>query len=344
MFFLKFPVFAALFVLLAAGCSSSRPGIVYAPAQVDQEVLEERAAQLIQVIAPAEIRGIVVRINELQECHFTQPDLFPEHLKKLGFNRIYLYLEEPSLLNVDGLSNVLEATARAGMPVDVILPESSYFLRRSGGWLQRKLLPTGMTLAQVREKLIALQTKTFRFAGVTVIAQPHLYTKENIFRPEGLLYTWDENTFGEGMDNDMLMKISLEKLTDFADKIENVPLSIGIPDFYEELVMDGQISCGSVTDFGKIAQKVIVFNSANKPSELLPAVQNELNNAAPGSVLVMVPLAGHTSVRTGSLRLRNWDDYTRSLNYAITEWKKSPAFGGIVLGPLSQIETLRQEK
>ena len=61
-------------------------------------------------------------------------------------------------------------------------------------------------------------------------------------------------------------------------------------------------------------------------------------------LLVSVTLAEHTSVTTGALRRRNWTDFTRSLGHAISDWKQSPAFDGIVLGPFSQIETLYQEK
>jgi len=346
MFFLKIPVFAAILALFAAGCSSSGTGtgVVCAPPDVDSATMARRTAELAKTIAPCKVRGLELRPEDLRQNHLDTPEAFLGFVRKMGFNRIYLMLDSPEALEVDGLDDLFKAAAASGIPVVAVLPESAYVLGHQGYWFQRFFHSAGTTLEQMLKKLRNFETREFHFAGVVVLAQPHLFTALNRDRPKELIYAWSDKTFGPGLDNDMLMKLTLEKLANFRQELAPTPLTVEIPDFYEELVMNGQLSHGSVADFKKNASQVIILDAGNKPSEVLEAVRNELKNAPPDSLLVAIPLAEHTSVTSGALRRRNWPDYIRSLGYAVTRWKDAPAFGGVVLGPLFQIETLLQEK
>ena len=346
MFFSKFSVSAALLVLFAAGCSSSGTGtgIVYAPPRADAAVMERRTAELARTIAPCAVRGLEFRPGELCARYLETPETFPAEVRALGFNRLYLLLETPEALKADRLKNVLEACHAAGLPVEAVLPESRYVLGHRGNVFQRMFYPAGTTLDDMRKQLRGFESGDFRFAGVTVLAQPHLFTRANGDRPKELVFAWDEKTFGPGLDNDMVMAITLGKLAAFGAELGDTPFTIGIPDFYEELVTEQKLTRGSVADFNRIAPKVMILDAGNKPTDVAAAVRSELAHAAPGALLVAVPLAEHTSVTAGALRRRNWTDYVRSLDNALAEWKNAPAFGGLVLGPLSQIETLRQEK
>ena len=105
------------------------------------------------------------------------------------------------------------------------------------------------------------------------------------------------------------------------------------------------MSCGTVEDFLKITPRIVVYNSGNKPSELLKTVENELASA-PGddSVMVAVTIAPHTAITSGALRRRDWRDLTRALNYAMEKWQDYPAFGGVAIGPFPLIELLLAEE
>ena len=197
-------------------------------------------------------------------------------------------------------------------------------------------------LAHLRE--FEADHESFRFSGVTVLAEPHLFTSANPRRPKNLVFAWSDKTFGPGLDNDRIMRATLQKLSAFGAELGSTPFTVAMPDFYEELVQEGKLSCGSVADFSAAAPKIMIRNAGNKPTEAVEVVRNELNAAKPGSLLVSITLAEHTSVTAGSLRRRNWADFIRSLDYAIGQWKQYPAFDGVVLGPFSRIETLHQEK
>lgn len=346
MFFLKFPVFAAFLILFAAGCSSSGTGtgIVYAPPRADAATMEQRKAELAKTIAPCEIRGLMFRPEELREHHLNTPEAFPDAMRALGFNRLYLLLDAPGSLEVEGLKSLLETCHADGIPVEAVLAESAYVLGHRGNVFQRMFFSAGTSLEEMGGILRKFESGSFRFSGVTVLAEPHRFTRNAASRPKELVYAWDEKTFGPGLDNDMVMKITLEKLAAFGKTLGGTPLTVVIPDFYEELVMEKKLSHGSAADFARIASKVMILNAGNKPSEVLDAVRNELANAAPGSLLVAIPIAEHTSITSGALRRRDWADYVRSIGFAVAEWKQAPSFGGIMLGPFSRIETLLQEK
>ena len=349
MFFLKIFVFALFFAVFAAGCASSSGsgnGIVHAPPLSDAPTMARRAEELAKVLEPCRVRGLAFRPETLAESHFSSPADFLSLVRQFGFNRLYVHLVSPESLELPQLDALLTEAGKEGMPVEAVLPESCYVIGRRGNRFIRPFLSGGTTLGGMLEQLREFEddAKPFRFSGVTVLAEPHLFTSANIHRPKELVYAWSEKTFGPGLDNDRIMRITLDKLSAFGATLGDTPFTVAIPDFYEELAGEGKLTCGSVADFSAIASKVMIRNAGNKPTEAVEAVSNELRAAKPGSLLVSVTLAEHTSVTSGSLRRRNWADFVRSLDYAIGQWKQSPAFDGVVLGPFSRIEMLHQEK
>ena len=174
---------------------------------------------------------------------------------------------------------------------------------------------------------------------------PHLFSGKNIQRRRGQLYRWDEKRYGAGGDNDMLVGEALE----LARRIAAIPglprLTLAVPDFLQEAAEAGKLSRGSIRDFAAISRRVAVISSANLPSGVPAAVKHELDGAPPeASVLVVVPLAGHTSLDRGRLRRRNWEDFRRSIANLMDKHASHPAFGGIIVSPLAVIEFLRREK
>ena len=58
-------------------------------------------------------------------------------------------------------------------------------------------------------------------------------------------------------------------------------------------------------------------------------------------IVVVIPLADHTTIDQGRLRRRNWFDFKRTVDNFM---KKSPnAADGVIITPLAVVEYLRQE-
>ena len=182
-----------------------------------------------------------------------------------------------------------------------------------------------------------------KLSGITIVAGAHDFTNANVERSHGQLYAWDEKRYGIGKDNDMLMRQLFTLFKEIAALPGLPPLTIAIPDFYHEKAVNGELSCGSINDFSKIG-KVMVINSGNVASELVKQNSGELLASKSNPVLIAVTLAGHTAQNSGQLRRRDWNDFCRILDYAGKNFRKYPAFDGMVVSPLAVIEFLRQEK
>ena len=63
-----------------------------------------------------------------------------------------------------------------------------------------------------------------------------------------------------------------------------------------------------------------------------------------GVAMVGVNLAGHTSVDSGSLRRRDWNDLLRAMRYMLGRFEKHPQFEGFLLAPLASLEFVRMER
>ena len=220
MFFLKIFAFAVFCALFAAGCTSSGTGegIVYAPPRADAATLAKRSGELAAALAPCEVRGLAFYPENLRKLHLDSPDEFLNLAGQFGFNRFYVCLTSPDSLEHPGLPVLLEAAERAGYPVEAVLPESNYVIGRRGNWLLKLFVPGGTTLEKMLEHIreFEAESKGFRFSGITVIAEPHLFTMSNIHRPKEQVYAWSESTYGPGLDNDMMMKLTLDKLEAFS--------------------------------------------------------------------------------------------------------------------------------
>ena len=74
-------------------------------------------------------------------------------------------------------------------------------------------------------------------------------------------------------------------------------------------------------------------------------VGNELAAIPKGcGAIVGINLAEHTSVDTGALRRRDWNDLMRAMRYILNDFGKHPSFEGFLIAPFSALEFLRMER
>lgn len=346
--YFAFPAFLLL-ALLFAGCGHTPVRSTF-PASLPPHMAEsvtaaQRAEKFKSITADLKIRGIGIYPAAFAGS-FTDDEVLTS-ISQLGFNRIYCCLTSEQEFD-ERLTGFLTAAAAKGIPVELVLSQQDFYRQYRGNRLIRNFFiqyPDLLEAVQEYVEYNAELPENIRFAGLTIILTPHLFNGNNTERIRGNLYRWDEKRYGIGEDNDMLMRESLE----YAIKIAAVPgighLTIAIPDFFHEAAVEGKLSCGKITDFTAIANKVAVINSANLPSKLPGMIAGELAAAgSDGKVLAVLPLAGHISQTTGRLRRRNWDDFRRSLENLIRKSSGYESFDGVIISPLAVLEYLRQEK
>lgn len=312
---------------------------------VSAKIASERAAEFRKITAALPVRGITVFpsafIGRFENVRVIGM------IKTLGFNRIYCHLTSERELNDDFKEFIIAANS-AGLPVEVVLSQQDFYRLYRGNRLIRGAFiqyPDLKEAVQKTVKFAAELPENVKIAGITVRLTPCLFNGNNIQRSRFQLYSWSEKNYGIGGDNDMLMRQAFEIAADIA-AVAGIPqLTLAVPDFFQKIAAEGKVSCGKIADIARIAPRVAVINSANRPSQLPKNIQSALDNAPKNcKVLVVVPLAGHTSIDADRLRRRNWKDFMNSTAYLVKKAGSHPACGGVIFSPLAIIEYLRLEK
>ena len=335
--------------LLAGGCVATpvrpAPPLVTPVAAASSQLQQERAAAFKRLTAAVKVRGVGLFADALKG-EFPAEELL-DRMAQLGFNRIYCYVSSETQLD-DTLRDFIAAASGRGFMFEVVLNQRDFYRRPTGNRLIRFFRPSYPRLDEVAAKLAefnAALPADGKLAGMTVIVEPHRFTATNPDLPPDAIYYWSDATFGSGLDNAMLMQEALELLKRVAVAAPGLPFTIGVADFYHELAADGRLPLGRISDFCAISPRVLLLDSGNKPSEAAAVVENELAAIPPGGVaLVGINLAGHTSVDSGALRRRDWNDLLRGIRYILERFERHPSFDGFVIAPFSALEFMRMER
>ena len=336
---------ATICALCAFFCAGAVTGCNSTPVRPDERamlpvdpahktVIERRAAALKKVISPLKVRGAGVSLNAYRNHLAADSDIMAL-IKKLGFNRIYCYISSETELSED-LERLVVSAASAGIPVELAVRQGDFKKRYRGNALVRFFLPQFRQLPDLAEDIIEFNEdlpEKAKLAGVTVRFEPHLFTYANgAAEIPGLHYIWSDYTFGKGLDNDKLVELSIKQLQQMKKKLGALPLSVELPDFYPLWKKEGQISRGSIRDFAGVG-KVMLQCSGNVPSMLLKGAAFMKEGK---DMLAVIPVADHTSVRSGALRRRDWNDLVKSLGYFINS-SRNMNCSGVVIRPLSEV-------
>lgn len=346
---IKYIPAAASLLLLLAGCGRT-PLREYHPAALpphpaENTVTLNRSKQISAVLAPLKIRGVALFPAAIDE-RFSPQNVCTE-LKKCGFNRVYLHITSEQELN-EKLIVLITEIVNSGMQAEIVISQQDFFRRYQVNRLLRLVVCQYPSLYDVAEQIAEFNAElpeNVKLTGITVHLTPHLFNSKNSHRVYRCIYNWSDRSYGKGGDNDMLLRSAIAELTRIKTIRNLPPVTVAIPDFIHDRASEGELSAGTIADFCKITPDVAVINSANLPSQLPEKISSELKNAPKGSrILIILPLATHTSMDADRLRRRNWNDFIRALSACIEKVREYPEFNGVVVSPFSVIEYMRLEK
>lgn len=337
----------ALLIGILAGCSTAPQVPFAAPAaepvrRAAEAQIKARCARLKAVLAP-------LRVRETGFSHRAfagfRADEVCRFIAAAGFNRICLQISSASELD-EGFIAFLKAAKAEKLPVDVMLRQEDFLQSPRGQALMRRFEDPAPDIAGVIRRLDALNGSlpgdAEKISRVILAVAPHKLTG----RKTGQIFAWSGNSFGPGLDNDMLMRQTLDMLR----KLDpgSMKLVAAVPDFYHELAVQKKLTCGTVADFAAVCKKkaaVLLLSTGNKPSQIIAGSRNELISAGKKQDIQLgIELADHTSVSSGKLRRRDWNDLVRIIDYVVKEHKKYPEFCGIMLTPLPVLKYLIMEQ
>lgn len=341
-----FLTFSAL-LLIISGCSTPPRNVMPGatpPAVAESAVSTARSRQFRDLTANLKTRGIGIFPEAFAGRY--SPAEVTEKIKALGFNRAYCCITTEAALD-ENMTQLLRELGKQNIPAEIVVFQRDFYRKIHTNQLLRQLVIQYPDLKDAVKKIIKynndLPEDVTKLSGITVVAGAHDFTNANVERSHGQLYAWAENRYGIGKDNDMLMRQLFTLLNEISGLPGLPPLTIGVPDFYHEKAAKGELSCGRISDFQKIG-KVMLISSGNVATQMVSRGENELKDAGNTPLLITVSLAGHTALKEGRLRRRNWNDFCRTLDYGLKKFHRYPSFSGMVFSPLAVIEFLRQER
>lgn len=337
---------SALLLAFAGGCNTTPlrdSGRAMLPVdKAPSATVQKRAAALKKLLSPLKTKGVEL-VSSAWRSRIVPFDELLIVAKELGFERIYCHISSESELS-DDLKELLLAASEAKMPVELTLRQGDFRHRFRGNAIVRSVLPQFRQLPDVAEDIVKFNAELpphARLAGVTVRFEPHLFTLENgAAEIPGLHYHWSNETFGKGLDNDKLTELSFKQLLEMKKRLSPLPLAVELPDFYPVWKKEGKLSLGSVKDFSAIGN-VRIRCTGNVPTQLVQLSRTAFSGNK--DLTAVIPLADHTSVRSGALRRRDWNDLVRALEYFISSTRKTGC-SGVVLRPFSELSYMLLEK
>ncbi len=335
-----------LTVIAAAGCSSanSTPEIAY---RLEPQMVK-RGKMLDKAMNSQPVRGTVLGSKGL-EFYAAHAPVLIQRLKTLGINRIYVEISPEELFDngLALLTGLAEAAKADNIGCEALLMQKDYVQCNTGRVWKRKFGSREPLLDAMRKlrKLYDAMSPEERFSGVTVVSQIHLFTLAGSVLPSNAIYLWSDEAYGPGRDNDLLLRQNISLLKECRRTAGNIPFAVAIPSFYHERAVKKELTCGKVTDFLAIADKVLIMGEGSKPTEFANSFNNEFKAAAKYSkrVIMGVNLAAHTAGSKDAIRKRDWQDFVNIVGFLTRHGENYPAFGGMVFIPWNSLESLYEE-
>ena len=344
---------ALLLALFAApGCVSTpvrpTPPAVLPELQVDEATAASRLTEFRKLFRNLPLRA--VRLYPDSFVGHVDPERVAARIEDLGFNRVIVAVSSEEELD-ELLAELLGALGRKGLPVFLELRQRDFFGRHQGNAFKRLFVPEHPTLEEAA-RLVAEYNddlpQASRIAGLVIAIEPQIFTASNPDRPRDLMFCWSETSYGPGLDNELLVRHSLEQLARIA-AASRLPIAVEMPDFFQDMVEAGKLGVGSAADFvaaaGGNPPFVIVASAGNRPTETVDCLYREAAAMPHGvPMLAGITLADHTSRARGALRRRDWSDFLRAMALLQRRFHNMPAFSGVAIDPLRQIEFMRLQK
>jgi len=343
------PAAFLLFLAVAAGCVSTppapiRPGVPPLR-RAAKQLIDGRMRKLKSILSALPVRGIGLHPRAFDTGY--APETICSFITDCGFNRVYFHISSETELD-ERLTKFLIAAEKVHLVTEIVLRHSHFHPRSRGNRVLRSLRPDFPDVPEMARRVVEYDRKlppeAGRLDGITVWVEPHLYTNANPGTKQ--IFAWNEKAYGPGLDNDLLVLASLDMLR----KIDtgDLPLTIAVPDFYQELAAQRKITKGTVLDFMATRRKappVMLISNARKPSEIVSGTQTELETTGKEhQVLLGIELAGHVSDSGAKLRRRDWNDFVRIMEYVIKEHRRHPEFRGLMITPLVVLEHIITEQ
>ena len=170
--------------------------------------------------------------------------------------------------------------------------------------------------------------------GVLIYQRPDLIRGTTKNYTSDILFNWDDDAYGKGLDNDMLMKSALDIAAKFRKALPaKVEIMQMISPFYDSRIKDASLSTGSTADFMKICSKLCIAAYFSDRFQIDENIQPPLKKAQE-KASVFVAVRTYVDIYGGadkekSLSDKSWFKLVKDLESITKSAASSKSFRGI---------------
>jgi hypothetical protein len=331
-----------LMLCLVSGCRTS---------QIDAEdvmltsQMKTRAATLKAIMSKC--KGFGVYIDEAsRKVYAKTPEIIASRCRILGITDTYLTVSieryEDDDVYAKQIRNLVARMKQNNVRTWIILDKVSFFTwaDKLGSNRENEITEEAV------EDIIGFAGDAFaergNVAGILLVVKPDKMNNSNPDLPSSLLYSWGEDKYGIGNDNDTIMDYSFKIISAVKRYAGKTQVILVIPHFLHEKKRAGQLSHGDINQFLAKSDQVIIIDFNSKFKNVRSQVEAELQAAKkPHSINICMKM--DTDAINGNpygeaVNSKDWAYIMRGFQYIIRKAERFPSFRGITIYDYAGLE------
>jgi hypothetical protein len=308
--------------------------------------MKTKAAELKKTLFPAcREFGIFITFNTI-ELYEQAPEALGERLTLLGVTDAYFDFDINLLKKSDftrKLHKIVNELRKRNIRCSPVIGDEPLYHpdHKSDG-----IAAVKNTIGEIKS-FNRWVSSEHEFTGIAPVINPHRVSSGNSNIKSGMIYSWNENAYGKNGENDMIMKQAFDILRDIKKAADPLPLSIIIEHYYHDRAMKGDLSCGTVSNFLKYGNHVILTSYAKYSNEIKALALSELKDCKEADSVALCLRTARTiygeDAESVSFTRKKWKQFISDLNALAQSCSKYKSFHGIVFREFEGLE-LQWEK
>ena len=339
-------VFAGCLILLfglVSGCRTHEIETTYKVKLTPR--MKTRAAALKQIVAKCQEFGVYLD-EASRKVYAKKPAVLASHCSMLGITDLYLTVSikryHADNIYAQQLRKLAQCMKQRTIRVWIILDNVSFFT-----WVDKlgKDGEADITSDSV-EDIIGFAGDTFaengRIAGILLVINPKMMNNSNPNLPSNLLYSWGEDKYGIGKDNDTIMDYSFKIIRAVKRYAGKTKVILVIPHFIHDDKQQGKLSSGDINEFLACSDRVIITDFASKFKKVRIQAEAELRAAKKANSISICMKMDSDAINGNAygkaVNSKDWAYTLRGFQYIIRRGNAFPAFRGITIYDYAGLE------
>lgn len=303
------------------------------------EAMKEKAAQFRNSAHKNGVgRNGVYVYSKSVDKYKNAPEQLAARIKVLGFDEVYLSPGKSKIVNRDQWLRTFISTLK-GYQIN------THALRISdiNIFVDETLVDKDVDLIKSYNEAVSPNE---RFSGIAADLEPHLCKKGK--KPAGLPYTWSNDDYHPGGDNENLLRLTFERL-ERANSLLSGQLQLSEAIFwkFQDNAEANNLSYGKTSKFLEVCDWVVVMAYKKNGASAWAASESSVRDAATvegKTKTVSICIKTLLNGEGGALEPYTWSNLLETAEYIVDKGKSYASFRGLDIFTYAGIEAMWEEE